>query len=431
MVSAAQRKYILFLLFMVSVFNYVDRTILSILQIPIKKELGLTDAQLGMLTGLAFAIFYAVLGVPIGRLADYWQRRRLVAGALTVWTGFTALTGIAASFASLLGFRIGVAVGEAGSIPASHSIISDLYPPDRRATAIAIFGLSLPVGILLGYSSAGWLVTNIGWREAFFVIGLAGLIVVPFMWFAKEPKRGTFDPVEVAKAPAPSTAEALKILWSKRAYRWLVLAGGFHAWAWYSVNSWNAMFYVRVHQVPLPTVSYYLALVNGIGSAIGIYAGARLADYFGTRDVRGRPRVIAISQLIMVPIAIVQYLVPSHVVSMVLGAITMTMMLVYYGPIVAVAHQMMPANIRGFTSGVLTLVVSLIGLGLGPLVTGFLSDKFTAAYGVQGLGYAISVTVCASLVSAFMFWRSSVHLPNEVLNKEPVKEAELPKEPVV
>jgi predicted MFS family arabinose efflux permease len=427
MISTAQRRYVLFLLFMVSVFNYIDRTILSILQIPIKTELHLSDAQLGAMTGLAFGIFYAVLGVPIGRLADRWKRKRLVAGALGIWTGMTSLTGLATGFFSLVLCRIGVAVGEAGSIPASHSMISDLYPPAKRATAISTFGLSLPVGILLGYSTAGWLGTAFGWRSSFAVVGIAGLVLVPIILLSmKEPKRGTFDPLEVQSVSPPSTREALRYLWSKKAYRYTVLAGAFHAYAWYSVNSWNAPFYVRVHGVSLAHTSYYLALVNGIGSAVGMYAGAWLADHFGKNDPRGRPRVVAIALFAMVPIALVQYLITDTFVSMVLGAISMTMMLVYYGPIVAICHSMMPANMRGFTSAILALVVSLVGLCLGPMITGYLSDVFSSRFGlgVNSLSYAICISVLFSLIGGLLFWRASNLLPSEILRECKQSEAE-------
>ncbi|MDR2837896.1 MAG: MFS transporter [Azonexus sp.] len=421
MISTLERRYILFLLFAVSVFNYIDRTILSILQIPIKAELHLSDAQLGALTGLAFAIFYAVLGVPLGRLADHVRRKYLIAGALTVWSGMTALTGLANSFASLIGYRIGVAAGEAGSIPASHSMISDLYPPNARATAISIFGLSLPMGMVIGYLSAGWLATSFGWRESFAVVGIAGLLLVPILLLTmKEPTRGRFDPPSAVGEKPPAFKEALGILWSKKAFRYLVLAGSFHAYAWYTVNAWNAPFYTRVHGLSLPEASNYLALINGVGSALGMFVGAWLADHFGKKDPRGRARVVAIALFIMVPIGLAQYLVGSTIASQILGGLTQVMMLVYYGPIVALCHSLMPPKMRGLTSAVLALILSLFGLGLGPWVTGILSDTFTASLGANSnaLGFAICISILASFVSAIFFWRASNLMPLEMLRDE-------------
>jgi predicted MFS family arabinose efflux permease len=433
MISTGQRRYVLFLLFMVSVFNYVDRTILSILQVPIKADLGLSDSQLGALTGLSFALFYATLSLPIARLADRWIRKYLIGGSLAIWSGMTALTGLATSFSSLVFYRVGVAVGEAGSIPATHSMIADLYPANARATALAIWGLSLPVGMMFGYSVAGALAEAVGWRMAFAVIGIAGLVFAPILLFTmREPVRGRFDPVPVAKV-VPSTKQALRQLWETRTFRYLVAAGAFHAFAWYSVNSWNAPFYVRVHGMSLAQTSVYLALVNGIGSAIGMYMGGRLSDHFGRNDPRARARVVAIALFVMVPFALFQYFVTSTELSLALGAVSLTLMLVYYGPIIAIAHMLVPANMRAFTSAVLMLVLNLFGLGLGPFLTGMLSDALVTHLGMAdvSLRYAISCSVLFSLLGGWMFWRASNSLPREMLQKpekapEPVEAFSLP-----
>ncbi|MES2261222.1 MAG: MFS transporter [Pseudomonadota bacterium] len=412
-----ERRYVLFLLFLVSVLSYIDRTILSILQVPIKADLGLSDAQLGALTGLSFALFYATLALPIARLADRTVRTRLVAGSLAIWSGMTALTGLAGSFAGLVFFRIGVAVGEAGSIPATHSIIADIYPPKSRATALAFWGLSLPAGLMLGFSCAGALEHAVGWRVAFAIIGGAGLVLAPIVLLTmREPRRGRYDPAPIVDAQAPTAMQALRHLWQLRTFRYLTAAGAFHAFAWYSVNAWSAPFYVRVHGMTLGEVSYYLALLNGIGSAAGMYLGGRLSDYFGQRDPRGRLRVVALALLAMVPAALAQYLVASATLSLSLAAMSLTMMLVYYGPIIAVAQMLVPANMRAFTSAVLMLVLNLFGLGLGPLATGIISDLLVAHFGMaaDSLRYALSFAVMFSLVAAWLFWRAADWLPREM-----------------
>lgn len=418
--STGQRRYVLFLLFVVSVFNYVDRTILSILQVPIKADLGLSDAQLGALTGLSFALFYATLSLPIARLADRWIRKHLISGSLAIWSGMTALTGLATNFTSLVFFRIGVAVGEAGSIPATHSMIADLYPPASRATALAVWGLSLPVGMLFGYSVAGALAEAVGWRMSFAIIGIAGLLFVPILVFTmREPARGQFDPVQPAADATPTTKQALRQLWQIKTFRYLVAAGACHAFAWYSVNSWNAPFYTRVHGVSLGQTALYLALVNGFGSALGMYLGGRLSDHFGSKDPRNRARVVAIALFVMVPFALLQYMVTSVEWSLALGAVSLTLMLVYYGPIIAIAQLLVPANMRAFTSAVLMLVLNLFGLGLGPFVTGYLSDVLVAQFGmtIDSLRYAISFAVLFSLLGGWLFWRASNLLPHEMLKK--------------
>lgn len=435
MISAAQRRYVLFLLFMVSVFNYIDRTILSILQVPIKADLGLSDAQLGALTGLSFALFYSTLSLPIARLADRWTRKYLIAGSLAIWSGMTSLTGLASNFTSLLFYRVGVAVGEAGSIPATHSMIADLYPPGARATALSVWGLSLPVGMLFGFSVAGALADAVGWRMAFAVVGIAGLVLVPVLAFMmREPVRGQFDVAPASALPVPTAKEALRKLWGIKTYRYLVAAGACHAFAWYSVNSWSAPFYVRVHEMSLAQTSLYLALVNGFGSAVGMYLGGRLSDHFGRNDPRARARVVAIALFAMVPFALFQYTVGSAELSMALGAVSQTLMLVYYGPIIAIAHLLVPANMRAFTSAVLMLVLNLFGLGLGPFATGLLSDALVTHLGMaeQSLRYAISFAVLFSLLGGWLFWRASNSLPREMLHMpempspEPIVSAGIP-----
>jgi predicted MFS family arabinose efflux permease len=423
MMTPGRRRYVLFLLFMVSVFNYVDRTILSVLQVPIKADLGLSDLQLGALTGLAFALFYTTLSLPIARLADRWVRKYIIAGSLGVWSGMTALTGLATNFAGLVFFRIGVAAGEAGSLPATHSMIADLYPPNKRATALAVWGISLPVGMLFGYTAAGALAEAVGWRGAFAVIGVAGLLLVPVLLITmREPVRGNFDHGVAYAETHLSMRQAVRHLWEIKTFRYLVAAGSCHAFSWYAVNSWSAPFYVRVHELSLGETSLYLALVNGFGSALGMYLGGRLSDHFGARDPRARARVVSIALYAMIPFALLQFMVASAAQSMALGAVTFTLMLVYYGPTIAIAHLLVPPNMRAFTSAVLILILNLFGLGLGPLVTGYVSDLLMEHYGMatDSLRYAVSLAVLFSLLGGWLFWRASNRLPGEMLLRQEV-----------
>lgn len=413
-----ERRYTLFVLFTVAVLSYVDRTILSVLQVPIKSELGLSDSQLGALTGLSFALFYATLALPIARLSDRMVRKNIVATSLAVWSGTTALIGLASGFTSLALFRMGVAIGEAGSMPATQSMIADICPPKSRATAFAILGLSLPTGLMLGYGFAGALEAIIGWRGTFIVIGALGLILAPVLLLTvREPKRGRFDTAALQAVAALSVRQSLAFLWQLRSLRYLFAAGACHTFTWCAVNTWNAPFYVRVHGMSLGEVATALALMNGLGSAIGMYIGARLSDHFGARDPRARLRIVSIALLVMAPFAVGQYLVASASLSLAFGSVALTLMLVYYGPIVAAAQAPVPPSMRAFTSAMLLLVTNLFGLGLGPLATGFLSDVLMARYGLatDSLRYAISLTVVFSVLAAWLFWRASTHLARETL----------------
>ncbi len=410
------RRTMLIMLGLVSMFNYIDRTVLSILQEPIKKELGLSDGQLGLLTGFAFALFYATLSLPIARLADRLNRRNIIAASLATWSGMTALSGLATGFGSLVAFRIGVALGEAGSVPASHSIIADYYPPEKRVTALALWGLALPAGIMLGYALGGWIASALGWRLAFAVIGGAGVILAPFvLWLVKEPLR-TGEGGLAATGQAPPLKSALATLWRLRTYRYMLAGATLHAFAQYAMMSWSAPFYMRVHQMPLAEVASWLALMNGLGGGIGIYLGGWLSDRAGARNPAARVWVSAAAMLLMVPAALAQFLLPSLTASLISGFVATMLMFFYYGPIVGVPQSIVPPRMRALTSAVTLLVFNLFGLGLGPAATGFLSDLLASSGGLQdiSLRYALATVVLFSLAgSASIAWASRFY-PSEL-----------------
>lgn len=403
------RRLVLLMLGLVSMFNYIDRTVLSILQEPIKRELKLSDTQLGLLTGLAFALFYATLSLPIARLADRLNRRNIVSASLAVWSGMTALSGLATGFATLVAFRVGVALGEAGSVPASHSIIADYYPPDKRVTALGLWGLALPAGIMLGYASGGWIAATLGWRAAFAVIGGAGLLLAPFvMLLVREPVRGAFSTHQHVAEPI-SLGAALATLWKLRTYRYMLVGTTLHAFAQYAMMSWTAPFYMRVHHMPLSEVAAWLALMNGIGGGAGIYLGGWLSDTVARTNPSGRVWVSAVAMFLMVPAALVQFLVPSLSVSLAFGFLSSMLMFFYYGPIVGVPQSLVAPHMRALTSAVTLLVFNLFGLGLGPAVTGIISDRLAAGYGMHdtSLRYALAAVLIFSLVGALSILRAS------------------------
>lgn len=399
------------MLFLVSTFNYVDRTIISILQVPIKADLHLSDAQVGALTGLSFALFYTTLSLPIARLADRANRRNIIALSLFVWSGMTALSGLARNYAMLVLFRIGVAVGEAGSIPASQSIIADYFPPHRRATALAIWGLSLPVGLMAGYGVTGRLAQVFDWRVVFAMVGGAGVLLTPFViWLTREPPRGRFDPPvpttpagQGEPAPAESVMAVLRELAGKRVLRFLMIAAAFHGFTQYSLMNWTVPFYVRLHGMSLAEVGAYMALASGLGGAIGMFTGGTLADYLGLRDESWRVRVIGLSFLGTVAAALGQLLVRDLSVSLAFGFVCATLQIAYYGPIVAVVQALVPARRRAFAGALLLLVFNIVGLGLGPFLTGALSDHLIGLAGDQALRWALIVCLAGSTGAGIAF----------------------------
>lgn len=400
------RRMMLVALMVVSAFNYVDRTILSILQIPIKAELGLSDGQLGALTGLAFALFYATLSLPIARLADRFSRRWIIVISLVVWSAMTAMCGFATGFVSLLFFRIGVAVGEAGSVPASVSLIADSFAPERRATAMSTWGLALPIGLMIGYVCIGWLAENVGWRLAFGVVGCVGVLLGPLVFLMiKEPPRGRFE-AGAGKSivePPPPLPQALRALWFNKVFRYTVIAGMLHGFSQYSMMTWNAPFFARSHGLSIGEVSLLMALLSGVAGAVGIYGGGWLSDRLVLRDPRGRLWLKAGSVAAVVPFALVQYLAPSTTVSIVAAAFSSALMIAYYGPILATTQSVVAPTMRAFSNAVLLLTFNLFGLGLGPWITGLLSDAFTVPFGDQALRYALAIVLIPSALATLVF----------------------------
>lgn len=402
--SAGTRRLALFALFLVSAFNYIDRTIVSLLQIPIKAELGLSDGQLGALTGLAFALFYATLSLPIARLADRFSRRWLIVGSLALWSAMTALCGLATSFTMLVLFRIGVAIGEAGSVPASVSLIADYYPPQRRATAMSTWGLALPAGLMAGYAGSGWLAEVLGWRLAFAVVGGAGLVLAPLVLaMLAEPRRGGFEVSGAPPPPAPPLFDSLRLLWGTRAFRYVVIAGMLHGFSQYAMMTWNAPFFARTHGLSLTTIALLMALLSGGAGAIGMFASGWLTDRLAARDARWRVWIMAAVVGLTVPLALVQYLTSSTAVAIVAATIAAATMIAYYGPILAATQSATPPTMRAFGNAVLLLCFNLFGLGLGPWLTGLLSDALVPQAGTDALRFALAIMMLPSALAALLF----------------------------
>ena len=411
------RYYALFLFFVVAIFNYVDRSILTVLQVPIKAELGLSDTQLGLLTGLGFALFYTVMGLPLARLTDRAVRKYVIAGALATWSLMTALSSLATGFGSLLALRVGVAVGEAGSVPGTHSMISDYFPPGRRASAIALWGLAVPTGTMIGIASGGWLATHVGWRSAFMIVGIAGMMLAPVVLLTLyEPQRGRLDPPVLKAAELPSMRDAMRLLWRLKAFRYLSLGGSMHVFAQAAMQSWAAPFYTRVHGLAIGEAALYVALLNGLFGGIGILIGGWCSERWGRRDPAGYLLVPGIASLIAAPTVIAQLLVPSPSMSFMIGIVPAVAVACYVAPVTAVSQSLVAPAMRALTAAMLILTINLIGIGLGPLVTGMVSDWLIAHMDApnSSLRYALCLATLLELVAAAFFFRAGSHLRREM-----------------
>ncbi|AKH68244.1 sugar phosphate permease [Spongiibacter sp. IMCC21906] len=394
--SKKYQYFSLCLLMTAYVFNFIDRQILSILQEPIKEELLLSDTQLGLLTGFAFAVFYVVMGLPIARWADRGNRRNIVSLAVGIWSLFTALSGLVTGFFQLLLVRIGVGVGEAGCSPPSHSIISDIFSRYERATAIGLYTVGVNIGVLLGFLAGGWLNEFFGWRVAFFAVGIPGVILaICIRVFLHEPKRGRTEPetMQETGAPAPSLGFVFNKLWRLKTFRHMGAAAAFIAFAGYGLLNWLPSFFIRVHDLSTATVGTWFALILGVGGGLGTWFVGYFSDRFGRRDERWYLWITAISIAVYLPFLIGIFLVDNPTLGLMCYIIPGIFLTTYLPPIIAVTHNLVPNRMRALSSAIVYLILNLIGLGLGPLSIGFISDLLTPSLGNDGLRYAMLITI--------------------------------------
>ena len=406
--TRSYRRYVLFILTLVYVFNFVDRQILVILQEPIKAELGLSDTQLGLLTGFAFALFYVVVGIPIARWADVGNRRNIVSLALVVWSGMTAVSGLAQNYVQLLLARIGVGIGEAGASPPSHSMISDYYEPEERGAAMSIYSMGLYIGILVGLLLGGWLADTIGWRMAFFAVGLPGILMAVVVRLTlKEPPRGGAEMVSDPNAGERYTfKETLSYLWKSKAFRTGAFAAGFCAFAGYSTLTFIPSFLIRSHAMSVSEVGVALGLIIGVSGMIGAISGGYLADKLGKNDMRWYMWVPGLGALISLPFSMLALTLESLNTVLVCIFISNVFMSCYLGPTIAIAHHLVKPSMRATTSAILFFILNIVGLGCGPVATGLISDYLAPEYGIESLRYALIFSSLVVLIAVVQYLRS-------------------------
>jgi predicted MFS family arabinose efflux permease len=400
-------RYALGVLALVYVVNFVDRQVLSILLESIKLDLGLSDVQLGLLSGTAFGLFYATLGIPIARLADIFSRKWVIVASLTVWSGMTALCGTASSFAALLAYRVGVGVGEAGGSPPSHAMLSDLFPPERRGAAMGVFSLGVPIGILVGFMAGGWLDETLGWRTAFVVVGLPGLLFSVLVAFTvREPPRGLADGV-VGSEHSHTAREVIEFLWRSRSFRHTALGGALYAFVGYSFVTWAPSFLKRSHGMESGEVGTWLALIIGIGGGVGVWAGGWLSDIWSRSDPRGRAFLPAIAMWASLPFWIAVYLAQGTGLALALMVPPAALGLMYQAPCLAVTQGLSTPAMRATAGAVLLFVINLVGLAMGPALTGLISDSLEPQLGADSLRYALLIVSMVLVFAGDQFWRAS------------------------
>jgi MFS family permease len=410
--SPAYVNYVLGVVLIVMIFNIVDRTITSILLQQIKRDLDLSDRQLGVLVGLAFALLYSVASLPIARLADRGSRRTIVALGLLAWSAATAVTALVGNFWQLLAARMAVGIGEAAGSAPSQSLISDYVPPERRARGLSVVSIGAVAGLAVGQIAGGWLGQWYGWRAAFVIAGLPGIAVALLVRFTvDEPPRGHSEG-GMAAGLAASFGESLRYMLSLPSFVWLLVAGSLALIASMGRNLWEPTFLIRVYDMREGAAGTWYFLIGPLPAALGIYLGARLADRLGRIDARWYMWVPVIGQVLATPLQTGFVLwpedhriglpggLPALPVAFLLSAAGAVVGSLFTAPMLAVTQNLVRPNMRALAAAFSTAVHGLIGHGLGPLVVGDLSDRLTPAYGVHAIRYALVFATLMPLLSA-------------------------------
>ena len=399
-VSRGYRALVLGMLLLVYTFNFLDRQILGILAGPIKAELGLSDTQLGLLGGLAFAVLYSTLAIPLAMLADKTSRTWVITASLAIWSGFTALCGMAQNFTQMFLFRVGVGVGEAGGVAPSYAVISDYFPQGERARALAIYSLGIPLGGAAGVLLGGYIAQTVEWRTAFIAVGLAGLVLAPvFRMVVKEPVRS-----KPAAGSDVSISHVFAILAAKPAFWLMAFGAASSSLCGYGVAFWLPSLLQRSFGLDLIGAGQFLSAVLLIGGVAGVLAGGWLGDKLGGGDKAMYARIPAISYWLGAPLFIAGVMSSSVTAAFLLFVIPQALVYVWLGPVLTAVQHLVPAHLRATASASFLLINNLIGLGLGSWLVGALSDNLTPAYGNEALRYAIAAALCLYFLAGLLMW---------------------------
>ncbi|MGQ0661124.1 spinster family MFS transporter [Sphingosinicella sp.] len=406
---------VLLVLLLAYIFNFIDRQIIGILAVPIKAELGLTDTQLGLMGGIAFALFYSGLAIPIAWLADRKSRVNIIAISVATWSAFTALCGVAQNFWQLFLARMGVGIGEAGGVAPSYGLISDFYPRERRARALAFFSLGIPIGSALGVFFGGWIASHLDWRSAFLIVGLAGLpaaLLVKLL--VPEPVRGGFDSADgSASEPAPPFLEVAARLASTPSFWLLSFGAASGSILGYGLIFWLPSFFGRSFGLALADVGWFYGGIVLIGGVAGTWLGGWLGDRTGPGDPGSYARIPAFCFLAAAPCFAAGLFAPNLWLGWALFATGQMLALAWLGPVIAAVQHIVPPNMRATASASFLFINNLIGIGFGIFFLGFMSDRMTAAYGEDSLKYSILFGLAFYLLSAAIYFMASRRLARD------------------
>jgi predicted MFS family arabinose efflux permease len=394
--------YTLFILMLVYSCNVMDRNVLTMVLEPIRREFALSDGQLGLLSGLVFAIFYAIAGLPLGAAADRVNRRNMIFVCLTLWSGMTALTGMAGNFLQLLGARIGVGIGEAGGGPPAMAMISDLYPARRRATAISVFYLASPLGSMISFAGGGWVAQHYGWRWAFLAAAVPGLVLAAVLILTvREPVRGRMEHGAGVEA-RPTVGETLRFVLSQRSLVHMIIATTLTVFVVSGIGTWSASFFIRTHGFTQAGIGATMAAVTATTGLVGTLAGGLIVDRLGQGDDRRRCWTLAAATALTAPLIAGWVLLPERQAIGFYAAYIMASF-IWYGPVHGLCQSLVTVRMRATISAIVNLVSNLLGVGLGSQAIGLLSDRLALSLGAQSLRYAMLAAALVSLWAAAHF----------------------------
>jgi MFS family permease len=433
LVSAGFRRYALVVLLMVYTVNFLDRQIVSILAEPIKNDLGISDTQLGLLTGLAFGLIYCGFGLPLARLADKANRVWIISGSLAVWSACTVLCGRAINYPTLVAARMGVGLGEAGCTPTAHALIADYTPKEKRASALAFFSIGTPLGSLLGLAMGGIIADAFGWRAAFLVAGIPGLILAVVVFFTlREPRKAmTAAATEAASAMRMSFGATVRYLSAKPTFWYMAFGAAIKAFIGYGHAPFTASFFLRMHGPevaqlasqfglkPLGFMGLALGLLSGIFGTISSWSGGWIADKFGARDLRAYASVPAVASVLSIPFFCAAMSVDSVPLALALLIPSSILGSLWYGPVYASAQSLVPPQMRATSASIVLFIINMTGLGFGALVVGGLSDFFNFQMGMgkaEGVRWALISSAFFGLLAAFLFFMARKRIREDIVS---------------
>jgi predicted MFS family arabinose efflux permease len=415
-VTSRYSYYVLFVLFIVFVFSFIDRMVLSIVLDDVKRDIGVSDTYMGLLTGLAFALFYTIMGIPIARWADRSSRTFIISIGLTVWSVMTAASGFAQNFIHLALARTGVGVGEAACSPPSHSLISDYFPIEKRATALSIYSMGAYIGIMIAFACGGYIAANFGWRSVYFAVGLAGIPLALLVKFTvKELPRGYSD-ILPTNTESATLKETLKFIGNRPTYWLIVFAASIQSLSNYAILTWGPAFLGRIHHMPGTQIGWSFGLIVGVFGCVGAYLGGRVTDRLGAKDLKWYMLVPAVVSLCSLPFIIGFLFSNDYKTGFIFFIPYFILAQMFMGPALSMIQSIVKPNMRATASALLLFVLNLVGMGLGPFLVGILNDQFQAQYGNEGIRYSLAIISVLGSFSALLYYAASKKIGRDFAN---------------